>query len=99
MASPKSSRPGCCGWFTFATCEATTSAFVDPVKYRNWSNWCDAMSHRMPPYCSLTKNQAGRVLRLVRCGPRPTVWITRPMAPAFTSSPAFTVARFSSRSL
>ena len=34
-----------------------------------------------------------------RWGPRPTVWITLPIAPACTSSPAFTVARFSCRSL
>ncbi len=34
----------------------------------------------------------------MRWGPRPMVWITLPMAPAFTSSPAFTVARFSKRS-
>ena len=30
-----------------------------------------------------------------RCGPRPTVWTTSPMAPAATSSPALTVARLS----
>ena len=29
----------------------------------------------------------------------PSVWMTLPMAPALTSSPAFTVARFSWRSL
>jgi hypothetical protein len=28
---------------------ATTSACVEPVKYRNWSAWCEAMSQRMPP--------------------------------------------------
>ena len=84
---------------TFATWDATTSAFVEPVKKRNWSNWWDAMSQRMPPYCSFTKNHAGRVGRFVRWGPRPTVCTTFPMAPAFTSSPAFTVALFSSRSL
>jgi hypothetical protein len=32
-----------------AACEATTSAFFDPVKKRNWSNWWDAMSQMMPP--------------------------------------------------
>ena len=53
----------------------------------------------MPPYRARSKNQAGRVFGFIRCGPRPMVWTTRPMAPALTSSPAFTVARFSSRSL
>ena len=57
------------------------------------------MSHRIPPYLSRSKNHGGRVGALRRWGPRPIVWITSPIAPAFTSSPAFTVARFSMRSL
>jgi hypothetical protein len=31
------------------TCEATTLASLEPVKNRNWSNWCEPMSQRMPP--------------------------------------------------
>ena len=41
----------------------------------------------------------GALAGVMRCGPSPIVWITRPIAPAFTSSPALTVARFSNRSL
>ena len=33
-------------------CAATISALVDSVKNRNCSIWCEAMSVRMPPYCS-----------------------------------------------
>ena len=39
----------------------------------------------MPPACAGSKNQAGRIARLKRCGPRPTVWITRPIAPSAIS--------------
>ena len=53
----------------------------------------------MPPACARLKNHGGRAAALIRCGPSPTVWTTFPMAPAFTSSPARTVAAFSNRSL
>ena len=40
-----------------------------------------------------------RVAGVIRCGPRPIVCRTRPMAPPLTSSPALIVAAFSNRSL
>ena len=49
MTSPKSWNLGCSGCRTFRTCDATISPVVDPVKKRNWSNWCEPMSTRMPP--------------------------------------------------
>ena len=42
-----------------------------------------------------SKKQGARLLLRSACGPRPTVLITSPMAPACTSSPAFTVERVS----
>ena len=97
--SPKSSNSGHWGEFQLATWAATTSASVEPVMNRNWSIWWEAMSARMPPDCARLKNHGGRDPRFRRCGPSPRVWTTLPMAPAFTSSPARTVAAFSKRSL
>ena len=39
------------------------------------------------------RTRPGRIARLRRCGPRPTVCTTRPIAPAATSSPAFDARR------
>ena len=44
------------------------------------------MSHRMPPWREASKNQSGRGAPPTRCGPRPAVCTTRPIAPAATSS-------------
>ncbi len=41
------------------------------------------------------KKYGARLLLLSACGPNPTVLTTLPMAPAATSSPAFTVERVS----
>ena len=59
---------------------------------------CEAMSARMPPASFGSKNHAGRIARLKRCGPRPTVWITRPIAPSATSLAATSDAGVISRS-
>ena len=56
------------------------------------------MSTRMPPQAAGSKNHAGRVARLRRCGPTPSVCTTRPMRPAATSSDAFCTAGTSKRS-
>jgi hypothetical protein len=45
----------------------------------------------MPPYRVRSKNHAGRVAGDMRCGASATVCMTCPIAPAFTSSPAFSV--------
>lgn len=56
------------------------------------------MSHRMPPWREASKNQSGRGAPPTRCGPRPAVCTTRPIAPAATSSLARVAARTAKRS-
>ncbi len=56
------------------------------------------MSHRIPPYCFLSKNQSGRVALFNRCGPKPTVCTTLPIAPCCTSSAALVTQATSKRS-
>src|SRR5512140_3800476 len=65
ITSPKSSKLGYCLLFTLPTCEATTSPDVEPVKYRNWSNWWEPISVIMPPYLFLSKNHSGRDLGFI----------------------------------
>ena len=56
------------------------------------------MSIRMPPVWARWKNQSGRVRRFRRCGPKPAVCTTRPIAPDWTSSAARVTAGTSKRS-
>ena len=46
----------------------------------------------MPARAPVSQNQSGRGLWPIRCGPSPTVFTTRPIAPSATSRDAATVA-------
>ena len=97
-ASPKSCKPGLSGLFIFATLAFFITALSVPVNCKNCSNWCEPMSHNIPPYSSRSKNQPGRTDFDSLCGARIRTCRTLPISPAFINSSAFSAASLWTRS-
>ena len=92
-------QPGCCGWPKLPTCAAddlglgragVVEELLELVRGDIGQDAAVFVAFEEPRLA---------LRRMDTVGPRPTIWITLPIAPDMISSPAFIAARTCSRSL